>query len=216
MSGLTNPYESDANRAAVFELGYLAGFHDPAGDDPDLLPFAPELLDVYVEGADAGRQAAHVPPQANPAMAWIPKSALKPDGEGSFDEAIEHLTTYTLFRLLEEITGKAAFGLIDVVWTAVNIPGDVMITSPKPLEDDFSEDFDAPHSDSVSYIAACPRTDHMGGGDQEPSSWLGQPHHDFKDALRDAMHHSHREAVIFRCNTQVGTCGAVWLATEPG
>ena len=215
MPPIINPHADDPAKASAFELGYLAGFHDPAGNDTDFLPLAPELLDIYVEGADSGRADAHVPPAANPAMAWVPKSDLEPSGEGSIDDAVEHLTQFTVFKALEELSGAVIFGLFDVVLMVLPIQGNTIpqqFQPPRPLEDDFSEDFDSPHSDAVFYVAACPRSNHMGDGARGPDRWTGESHHDFKDALRDAMHHGHRETLVARCNIETGTCGVVWLA----
>ena len=214
MPPVSNPHLDDPAKASVYELGYLAGFQDPAGDDTNFLPLAPELLDVYVEGAEAGREVAHAPPAANAAMAWVPKSEVQPTGDESIDEAVEHLTAFTIFKVLEEVSGKAVFGLVDVILTVVFIQGNTIpeqFLPPGPLEDDFSEDFGAPHSDNVLYVGACARTDHMGSGNA-PGPWAGTAHHDFKDALRDVLRHGHREALIARCNIEAGTCGAVWLA----
>jgi hypothetical protein len=218
MPPVTNPHLDDPAKASAFELGYLAGFHDPAGNDNDFLPLAPELLDIYVEGADVGRSDAHAPPFAGPAMVWVPKSDLEPGGESSIDELDEHIAQYHIFKLLEEITANSIFGLFDVVLMVLPIQGNTIpqqFQPPQPLEDDFSEDFDFPHSDAVFYVAACPRSNHMGDGAKGPGLWTGEARHDFKDALRDAMHHGHRETLIARCNLEMGTCGVVWLAKAP-
>lgn len=217
MTHLTNPHESDPSKAAAFELGYRAGFYDPAGDTVDFRPLTADLLDAFVEGADAGRQDAHAPPGGNEAFAWLAKPELGQVGEDPTDEMAEHLSTFTLFKVLEEITEITAFGLVDLVILAVGIQGNFspeQLKPVEPLEDDFSEDLSAPHSDAVSYVAACSRTDHVQGASGVASEgfWSGAAHHDFKDALREVMRHEHREALVARCNVELRTCGAVWVA----
>ncbi len=65
MSFFSNPHADDPAKAEVFELGYLTGFQDPEGKDL-FRPFSPELLDVFTEGAEAGRQDAFRPPPSDP------------------------------------------------------------------------------------------------------------------------------------------------------
>ena len=76
-----NPYVDDPITAEIFELGYVAGFQDPGGSD--FLPLSPELLDIYQQGIDSGRDDAAQSPTA-----WVPRSEL--EGESS-DEREEHL-----------------------------------------------------------------------------------------------------------------------------
>jgi hypothetical protein len=78
MPPVTNPYVSDPDKAAAFEFGYIAGFQDPAGDDSNFRPLAPELLDIFVEGAEAGREDAHNPPGRDASKSWIKKPDLAP------------------------------------------------------------------------------------------------------------------------------------------
>jgi len=216
MPPVTNPFPDDPEKAEVFELGYLTGFQDPAGNDSNFLPLTPDLLDIYVQGAEAGREDAHSSPVSDDAMKWVAKSDLDPTAESSSDEAIEHLTVFTIFKIAEELTGKAIFGLFDLIITAVGIQGNVSPEQFRPLDDDFSEDFNGPDPDEVFYVAACPRKDHpqVEVGVSPDGFWSGTASHDFKDALREAMHHEHRESLIARCDTGAQTCSVVWLA-EP-
>lgn len=214
MPPITNPYSSDPDKADVFELGYLAGFQDPAGDDNDFRPLSPELLDIFVEGAEAGRADAHSPPGGDASKTWVPKSEMAPAGENSADEAIEHLSVFVVFKLLEMASRKAVFGLVDLIITVVGIQGNVSPEQLRPLPDDFSHDYSGPEPDPIFYVAACPRKDHpqVQQGVTTDGTWAGSGQHDFKEALRDAMHHGHRETLIARCDTQALACGVVWLA----
>jgi hypothetical protein len=213
MPPVTNPHASDPDEAAVFELGYIAGFQDPAGDDSNFVPLAPEFLDIYVEGAEAGRADAHSPPGGDSSKAWVSKSELAPEGDSSTDEAIEHLTSFVIFKGLEMATRKAIFGLVDLVIMVVGIQGNVSPEQLRPLDDDFAKEYDGPEEDTMFYVAACPRKDHpqVQVGVTTDGFWSSSARHDFKEALKDAMHHGHRETFIARCDTQGLTCSAVWL-----
>jgi len=61
---LSNPYIDDPDRAVAYDLGYRSGLQDPGSDDTP--PTAPELVDVYLEGREAGREqaAADAPAEA--------------------------------------------------------------------------------------------------------------------------------------------------------
>ena len=216
MPPVTNPYVSDPDKANAFELGYLAGFQDPAGDDSNFLPLAPELLDIYVEGTEAGRADVHSPPGGDTSKAWVAKSELAPKHESSSDEAIEHLSSFVIFKALEMVSRKAIFGLVDLVIMVVGIQGNVSPEQLRPLDDDFSKDYDGPEEDTMFYVAACPRQDHpqVQVGVTADGMWASTGRHDFKEALKDAMHHGHRETFIARCDTEGLTCSAVWLAKE--
>jgi hypothetical protein len=96
----------------------------------------------------------------------------------------------------------------------VGIQGNVSPEQLQLLADDFSETYNGPEPNSIFYVAACSRTDHGPGpaGAALGGFWSASAQHDFKDALRDAMHHEHREALVARCDTDVLTCGLVWPA----
>ncbi|MEU2588349.1 hypothetical protein ABZ612_37010 [Streptomyces avermitilis] len=197
-----NPFADNPERAEIWELGYVAGFQDPEGSD--FLPLAPELLEVYTQGIDAGRDD-----NISSSATWIPRSEL--EGESS-DEWIEHLVIEGVAETLAHIFNKAALGLVGVVITALSIQGD---TPLHPLEDDFSELYTGPADDpNVTFIAMCPRTDHaMAAVDTTVDGyWTGSPMTDFGDALQQALAHSHREAVVARCSLSDNTCGLVWAA----
>jgi hypothetical protein len=211
----TNPFSDDPVKAEIFELGYLAGFQDPQNND-GFPPLAPDLLDIYFEGAQDGRNDAGSPPAGDTSQKWVAKSDLAPGAESSTDEALEHLVLFTTFKMLEEITGALVLGLVELVITAVGIEGNVSPDQLRPLPDGFSEQQPAPDRDSVFYIAACPRKDHVlaATGVSADGLWSGTGRHGFKDALGDALQHGHAETLVARLDTGDLTCSAVWLAQD--
>jgi hypothetical protein len=211
----TNPFESEAEKAAIYELGYFAGFQDPSGNDSDFLPLAPELLDIYVEGVDAGREDAHAPPAADSRKQWVPRSELAEHSESS-EEMKEHIGTFLVFKALEIITRKAILGLVDVVLIVIGIQGDTIPEQFKPLEDDFEGSPEDPPSDAVMYVPACSRTDHAMVTDQvsQDGTWIGAPSKTIDEALQVVIEHGHREAYVARCDVEAKTCSAVWLAKD--
>ena len=119
----TNPYADDPQKAEIFDLGYVAGFQDPDGSG--FLPLSPELLDIYQQGIDNGRyDAAHSP------TPWVPRSELETE---SSDEWVEHILIEGVAEGAAHLFEKAALGLIGVLITVLQIPGD---TALHPLEDD--------------------------------------------------------------------------------
>jgi len=215
MPTVTNPYASNPEQAEVFELGYIAGFQDPGGND-NFLPLAPELIDIYVEGAEAGRADAHSAPHGDSSKVWVAKSELMPQGESSAEEMFEHLTSFAIFKVLETVSRKAIFGLADLVLMVVGIQGNVSPEQLRPLGDDFSKDYTGPEDSTMFYVAACARKDHpqVQVGVTGDGFWAGSGCHDFKVALKDAVQHGHRETLIARCDTQDLTCSTVWLAKD--
>lgn len=197
-----NPFTADPEQAEIWELGYLAGFQDPSGSD--FLPLSPDLLKIYTQGVDAGRDD-----NIASAATWVPRSDL--EGESS-DEWKEHLVIEGIAETLDFLFKEAALGLVGVVITALSIQGD---TPLHPLDDDFSELYTGPADDpNVTFIAMCPRTDHpmAAANTTVDGYWTGSPRTDFGDALQEALAHGHRESVVARCSLTDNTCGLVWAA----
>jgi hypothetical protein len=199
----TNPYADEPERAEVFELGYIAGFQDP--DGADFLPLSPELLDIYQQGIDNGRDDAAQSPTP-----WVPRSELESE---SSDEWVEHITIEVVAEVASHLFKRAALGLIGVLITVVQIPGDTQL---HPLEDDgLSEPYSGADDDpNVTYLAMCSRTDHPipAEGTTTEGYWTGSAVNDFGAALREALDHGHREAIVARCSLTDNNCGPVWAA----
>jgi len=216
MSTRTNPYESEPEKAQAYELGYLAGFQDPAGNDEDFRPLAPDLLDIYVEGADAGREDAHAPPSADPQKQWVDRAELAAHSE-SDEELQEHITSFIVFKALELLLRKTIFGLVDLVITALGIQGNVSPEQFRALDDDFETRTTTPPDDSIVYVAACARGDHamVTANVSADGSWIGTPSGNIEGALQSVLRHEHREAFVARCDVRRKTCSPVWLARDP-
>jgi hypothetical protein len=200
-----NPFVDDPDRAEVFEVGYLRGFQDPTDDS--VPPFAPDFIDAFNQGVDAGREDAI----NDPARRWVSKADL---AEDSSDEALEHVAIEGIAHIMAHAFRQAAFGLIGLVITALSIQGD---TPLHPLEDDFSQPFPESHDDTnVFFVACCPRTDHpqVAVGVTTEGYWAGTGQNDFGDALREALQHGHSEAIVARCSLTDNTCGPVWIAAQ--
>jgi hypothetical protein len=198
-----NPFVDDPDRAEVFEVGYLRGFQNPSDDS--LPPFAPDFIDAFNQGVDAGREDAINDPDHR----WVSKADLSED---SSDEVLEHVTIEGIAEIMSHAFKQAKFGLIGVVITALSIEGDSPL---RPLEDDFSQPFTESHDDTnVVFVACCPRTDHaqVAVGVIADGYWAGTGQNDFGDALREALHHDHPEAMVARCSLTDNTCGPVWIA----
>jgi hypothetical protein len=207
----SNPFTDDPDKAEAWELGYLTGFEDPDGTD-DFRPFSPDLLDVFTQGVDAGREDQI---QASPADggAWVPKSSLRDNEDVA--EFVLHMGIEAIGHIGAKLFGKLALGLVGLVLMALEIPTDTPI---KPLDDDFTETYNGPEDDSnVTFVAACPRTDHpmAAVGTTEEGYWTGTPQTDFGDALNETIKHGHAEAVVARCSMTDNTCGLVWVAQQP-
>jgi hypothetical protein len=206
---IINPFANDPDRGEAWELGYLAGFQDPDGG-ARFLPLAPELLDAYTQGLDAGREDRIQSPPAGDGTQWVPKTELAE--KSSLGDLGEHILIEVIAEGLAHLFKQAAFGLIGVLITVLGIPGDTQL---KPLDDDFSEPYTGPEDDTnVSFVAVCPRTDHpvMQVGTTADGYWTGSARTDFGDALGDMINHGHSEAGVARCSLTDGTCGLVWAA----
>jgi len=202
-----NPFVDDPQKAEIFEVGYLRGLQAPADDS--FPPFAPELLDVFEQGVDAGREDALQGPPSNPDRQWVSKSDLSEEG---VEELVEHVVIEVVAEVAKHIFKRAILGLAGLVISVLQIPGD---TPLKPLEEDFSELYAGPEeSANVFFIACCPRTDHpmVTVGVTSDGYWAGTGHNDFGDALRDVLQHGHVEALVARCSLDDNTCGPVWIA----
>ena len=198
----TNPYADDPEKAEIFDLGYVAGFQDPDGSG--FLPLSPELLDIYQQGIDGGRyDAAHSP------TPWVPRSELESE---SSDEWIEHIIVEAVAEGAAHLFKKAALGLIGILITVLQIRD----TALHPLQDDgLSEPYTGADVDpNVTYLAMCSRTDHPipAAGTTPDGYWTGSAVHDFGTALREALDHGHREAIVARCSLTDNNCGPVWAA----
>ncbi|MDM5223532.1 hypothetical protein QUF86_22925 [Peribacillus sp. NJ11] len=196
---IQNPYTDDSVLGNAWEQGYLAGFTEPEVDH--FRPFAPDLLQVYQEGEQTGRDDRRsLPPP--PDGGGIDEQG----GHSDLAEVAKELGLHTLGHGFLEMIFKEAGGLISLVLTALTIPTDTPI---EPLEEDWSGPADQP--DDI-YVAICPREDHplvMHGVTNE-GYWAGQGHQFFSDALADMQAHEHAEAFVARCSVPEGSCGAVW------
>ncbi len=200
-----NPYADDPDRGGAFELGYLWGFTNPADDNPP--PYSPELLEVYLEGVDSGKEDWGRPPGS--ASSWAHWSDL--EGESDYDW-VEHLFVEGVAEWLAHTFHNAAFGLAGLVITVVGIPTD---TPLHPLDDDFEELYTGPEDDTnVFYVAMCSRTDHPipAIGTTPEGYWTGLAYNDFGAAIKESVAHEHSEALVARCSLTDNTCGLVWAA----
>jgi hypothetical protein len=209
MTAFTNPLadDPDPEKPKIWELGYLTGFQDPDQADP-FLPLSPELLEVFNNGIDTGRDDAIQ-------STAVKKSELRnEDGstnESSLEDLAEHVTIEGFFELSAHVFERAAIGLVGIIITVLGIPGDTQL---HPLEDDFEEPYTGPEDDTnVFFVAACPRPDHpqVEEGVTSDGYWAGSGHNDFGDALRDALAHGHSEVLVARCSLTDNTCGPVWI-----
>src|SRR4051812_30202432 len=98
-----NPFLNDPEKAEVFEQGYLAGFNRP--DTAPFLPLNPDLLDVYIQGAAAGRKDRLAPPEGETESVWADLAA----------ELAEHSLIHALGLGIEGLFKTAAGGLISLV-----------------------------------------------------------------------------------------------------
>jgi len=209
-----NPYGADPVKGAAFELGYIWGFTNPgAGDNPP--PYSPELLDIYLEGVDSGKDDWNRPPDGPLATSWVHWSELEEQTEHEwlhhlfvegFAEAFNHL-----WHTMGQPVVGAAHGLAGLLITVLSIPGDTML---HPLPEDFEQLYAGPEdSQEIWYAAACCRNDHVPEeGATSDGYWFGTPSNDFAQALREAVGHAHSEALVARCNLADQTCGLVWAA----
>jgi hypothetical protein len=189
-----NPFSGDAIKGEAFEQGYLAGFANP--DLDAFQPLAPDLLQVYNDGVDAGREDRSKPPEGSEENEWAEVGA----------QVVEHAVVHALAVAVEMIFEKVAGGLISLVATVVQIPGDVML---RPLELDWSGPAD---EEGNTFVAVCPRADHpmVQEGVTGDGYWAGRGHDDFAGAAADLSTHGHAEAFVALCSLPNGTCGPVW------
>jgi hypothetical protein len=197
-----NPFSGDPVKGEVWEQGLLAGFAEPETDH--VLPLSPELLEVYTMGEQAGRdERRRLPPD---------EGGVGESGEtdpSHLAEVAEELGIHALGHIVLEKLFKAAGGMIAVVITALQIPGDVEL---HPLEPDFTGPIDQPNE---HFIALCPRDDHplVQEGVTTDGYWAGPGREFYSEAVTDMKAHGHAEAVVARCDLNEGTCGAVWPGT---
>jgi hypothetical protein len=204
----SNPYANDDPvKAEVWELGYVAGFQDPDATDT-FQPLAPELLDIYNQGTGEGRTDRMEPPAGDPQATWVSRSELSSEG---ISELVEHVVIEAIAHIAAELFEAAALGLVGVVLSVLSISD----TPLQPLDESFNQPYTGPETDmNVSFIALCPRTDHVmaATGTTQEGYWAGTPQNDFGAALKDALDHGHSEAIVARCSLTDNTCGPVWAA----
>jgi hypothetical protein len=189
---IQNPHTDDPVLGEAWEEGYLAGYAQPEVDH--LRPFAPNILDVYLEGEMAGRDERRLLPPSE-------------GGDGNSDlplVAVEQGLHVLGHKFFEDIFGRFG-GLIPLVITALQIPTD----SPmRPMDDDWTGPADKPDD---QFIAVCPRDDHGPAVGATPDGyWTGPARTSYADAFVDMRQHGHDEAAVARCSVPDGECGLVW------
>jgi hypothetical protein len=190
-----NPFADDPVTGDVWEQGFLAGHSEPEVDH--LPPFSPELLDAFQQGESAGRDERRLLP---------PAEGGDETSEGGLAEVAEEVGLHALGHYAFEKLFGAIGGLIALVITVVQIPGDVQL---RPLEPDWEGAADQPDE---QYVALCPRIDHPLAqvGVTQDGYWTGLAQPTYADALSEAQGHGHSETVVCRVSVQDATCGAVW------
>lgn len=196
-----NPYRNDNAKGEAWELGYLAGYAEPETDH--LMPYSEQLLEVYQEGEQAGRDARRqLPPDEGLLEGWEVPEALV--------EVAEHVGIHALGHVVMEKLFHAAGGLAAVVISVVGVPGHEPLA---PLEPDWAGAINQPGD---KFFAACPRTDHpmVMEGVRESGYWSGQKRDFYSEAVDDmSAHlrlHSHPETIVVRYSGSDGKCGPVW------
>jgi len=210
MTTTTNPFQDDPTEAAVFEEGLMAGFNDP--DQSDCRPFSPELLQIFQEGFQIGREDKSAP-AGDAQRAWLSKEDAAKLAERA-EEGAEEIEQLALTLLLDHLFETAAFSCVDLVKLALDPSGD---TPLQPLPPDFRAGFNVEDTDpAIHFIAVCPRSDHaqVSPGVTGDGHWTGQDRSKFLDAIDDMTAHEHSEAFVARCDFNDNTCGAVWLAAR--
>lgn len=194
-----NPYD-DPEIGVVWETGYLAGYGEPEVDH--LRPFSSELLDVYLQGEQAGRDDRR---QSPPDQEELPE----PTEWNRFTNMTIGVAELGIKALAKRVTLKYIFkglsGLVSLLTIVVPIPADVRL---KPLEPDWEGPPDDPGD---TFCAVCPRTDHeMVSSSVTPEGfWVGPARTNYTDAVYDLVAHEHPEAGIALCNLSNETCGLV-------
>jgi hypothetical protein len=194
---ITNPFASNDPEGSIWEEGFLAGFAQP--DQDQLRPFSPNLLEVFQEGVQAGRDSRNAPPPRG--SFWA-----------GFDEVVkDQVQGFIVDKLLEHVAPKLG-GLISLLIEVVQIQGDTRLT---PLPEDFNRVLGQNDAqDDPRYVAVCLRTDHplVNQGALSDGAWSGPSHTDFFDATADMTAHEHAEAFVARCSLRDLVCGSVWIA----
>ena len=188
-----NPFANDDVLGDVWEQGYLAGFADPEVDH--FRPFSPELLDVYHQGEQGGRDDRRRPPSED-GHSWV---------EVLVEQGVEHGLLHAIGMACEKIVGQIG-GLVSLIITVVTIPGDVQL---RPIDPDWSG---ADGEEGDTYVAVCPRTDHqmVMQGVTSDGYWTGFGRAVFGDAASDMKAHGHPESFVARCSLSDESCGPVW------
>lgn len=192
---LNNPFSGDEVLGDAWEQGYLAGYAEPETDH--FRPFSQDVLDAYLAGEQVGRDdRRQLPPDEGGPASTDHDQLIK-----IAEDVGLHVLGHAFFHMLF----KAAGGLISLVITVLQIPGDKML---RPLDDDWTGPVDNPED---TFVAVCPRNDHgpMEGATSE-GYWTGPGRQFFSEALSDMQQHGHAESGVARCSTPNGECGLVW------
>lgn len=199
-----NPFADFDPEGSVWEEGFQAGFQQP--DVTSQPPLSPNLIEVYLQGQQSGRDARRNPPQNG--GTWIEVRDVL------FEQGADQAVDWTVEKILEPVLGAFA-GMISVLKTVMSVPGDVQLG---PLPENFNRLLGQNDTeDDPRYVAICLRTDHaeVSTGVTSQGTWGGQEHTDFTDAIVDLKNHAHPEAFVARCSLRNNTCGVVWAA-KPG
>lgn len=206
MTTTINPFPDDPAKAEVFEQGLIAGFNDPDGND--FRPFPPDLLEVFQQGFQTGREDKNAPP--GPAVVqWMTEEDVE-----NFNDTGKEAVLLALTLLFDHIYENPLFSCIDLVKLALDPAGDTQL---QPLPPDFRAGFNAEDTDpAIHFLALCPRSDHdqVSPGVTSDGHWIGSDHNSFLDAVDEMRAHGHSEAFVARCDFNDNTCGPVWLATN--
>lgn len=192
--GTSNPFASDPDKGQVFEQGYFAGFANPTVND--FLPLSPDLLPVYQSGIQSGREDRVKPPAGDQGTQWVEVGG----------ELVEHGLVHALGLAAENIFKGVSGGLISLILTVINIPGDVMLHPLQP-EDQMPSD-----QSGDTYLAMCTRSDHpmVLEGVTSDGFWIGPARTEWVEAANDRASHGHSESLVARCSLPDASCGPVW------
>jgi hypothetical protein len=210
---IENPFSDDVVLGDVWEQGYLAGFAEPEEDH--FRPFAPDLLDVYQQGEQAGRDdRRQLPPEGGGFEGQAEPSQLVEFAEEFGLHALIHGFFHMLSPSKELPSGfvePGIGGLLGLVVLALEFSTDTPI---QPLEPDWSGPVDQPED---TFLAMCFRTDHsvfLEGTVTDQGYWAGPGRGFYSEAVDDMHAHGHAEAFVARCSLpedpSEARCGPVW------
>ncbi|TKH17597.1 hypothetical protein FC697_22110 [Bacillus wiedmannii] len=199
-----NPYLYDNILGNTWEQGYLAGFNEPEVDH--LRPYSSDLLQVYQEGEQSGRDDRRSLP---PDEVGINEQGNQSEFFEFLKELADHAGLHVLGHRFFEMVFKDVGGLIPLVLTSLQISTDSPI---HPLEEDWQGPANQSDNSESIFIAVCPLKNHPQVLTDVTTEgyWTGKGHQFYSDALAEMQAHGHAEAFIARCSVTEGTCGAVW------